>query len=61
MAGCSDNERFNFKLFGKFDDASHRMPDDDMCIEFDITVLGHRASAQQNLAEAEDHCSATWY
>ena len=32
MPGCSDNEQFNFKLFGKFDDVSHRMPGDDMRI-----------------------------
>jgi hypothetical protein len=26
MAACSDNEQLDFKLSGKFDDASHRMP-----------------------------------
>jgi hypothetical protein len=26
MAGCADNEQLNLKLFGKFDDVSHRMP-----------------------------------
>ena len=34
MTGCSDNEQLNFKLFGEFDDISHRMPGDDMRLEF---------------------------
>ena len=51
MAGCSDNEQFNFKLFGKFDDVSHRMPGDDVRIEFDMMLFGHRAGTLQNFVK----------
>ena len=51
MAGCSDNEQLNFKLFGEFDDISHRMPGDDMRLEFDMTIFGHSAGSLQNLVK----------
>jgi len=51
MAGCSDNEQFDFKLFGKFDDVSHRMPGDNMRIEFDTTFIGHSTCALQDLVK----------
>jgi len=49
MTGCSNNEKFNFKLFGKFDDVPHWMPGDHMCAEIDMTVLGRRACSLQDL------------
>ena len=51
MTGCSNNEKFNFKLFGKFDDVPHRMSGDHMRIELDMTILGHRACSLQDLVK----------
>jgi hypothetical protein len=41
MAGCADDEQFDLEFLGKLDDDSHRMPGDNMRMEFDIPVLGH--------------------
>jgi len=41
MAGCADDEQFNFEFLGKFDDDSHRMPGDDMRMKLDMAFLGH--------------------
>ncbi len=51
MAGCSDNEQLDFKLLGKFNDVSHRVPGNDVRIKLDMMQFGHRACALQNLVK----------
>ena len=51
MAGCSDNEQVDFKLFSKFNDVSHRVPGNDVRIKLDMMQFGHRARALQNLVK----------
>jgi len=51
MAGRSDNKQFDLKLFGKFDNVTHRMSGYDMRIEFDMVQFGHLAGALQDLVK----------
>jgi hypothetical protein len=51
MAGCSDSEQFNFKLFASSTMSRTGCLANRVCVELDVTLFGHSACALQNVVK----------
>jgi hypothetical protein len=51
MAGCSDSEQFNFKLFASSTMSRTGCLAIRVCVDLDVTLFGHSACALQNVVK----------